>query len=90
MPDSVTDSNENNLNKKQSDLYKKVHDELGIDYVTAAKDLHKQNIPDWRRQDIEKLSKVFIETSYKQQAQTLFDNCYDDITRAYVSVKHHL
>ena len=68
VPDTINDSNQDNLNKDQSDLYKKVHDSLGIDYVTAAQEIHKQNIPDWGVKDLEKLGKVFIDTTDKQKA----------------------
>lgn len=68
VPDTISDSNQDNLNKDQSDLYKKVHDSLGIDYVTAAQKIHKQNIPDWEVKDLEKLGKVFIDTTDKQKA----------------------
>ena len=90
VPDTVSNSEVDNLNKKQSNLYKEVHDELGIDYVSSAKEKHNQNIPDWTPEDLEKLGTVFDKLESKEEAQKLFDNCYDDITRAHASVREDL
>lgn len=77
------------MNKDQSKLYKEVHYNLGIGYIYIAKEKHNQTIPDWTPQEIEKLGPVF-KLENKDEAQEMFEGCYKDIYRAYVSVKEDL
>ena len=66
VTDTVSDLEESKLNKEQANLYKEVHDELGIGYITAAKEKHDQTISDWIVEDLEKLGKAFDKPDKKR------------------------
>nr|GFB15429.1 hypothetical protein [Tanacetum cinerariifolium] len=71
VPDTISDPEKNDLPRKQAELYREVHDKLGIEYLTSAHENHNQKIADWTPENLAKIVKEDLVSEEKEKLDVL-------------------